>query len=334
MHGRALRNTSIYFLIIIQENEMIKLPGSEKPRNGFSLAKTASAGINDPYQTYQKSVLDRDTIWESLTTEGGRQAVAAQMAVPIRQELDYVGVARKFFEIDVLAQGQIARYDYDVSVPAFVVSKRGKVTKWTVEGDYVEPTTWEIFSPAAIRLSQIQQRRFNILDRTQEKIRIATQVQEDDQFLQLLAATTAANTANNPVSTSVTGCSKEFLNDISATIMDHDLPCYSFLMRFKSFKDIRTWGTSELDPVTMREILETGLYGSIWGIDIIVSRRVTAGTVYASAEPRFFGVMPVRTELILMPDDEAKQATIGYVGYEELGMALLVPNGAAVGTHN
>jgi hypothetical protein len=30
-------------------------------------------------------------------------------AVPIREQLDFVGTARKFFEIDVLAQGQIAR---------------------------------------------------------------------------------------------------------------------------------------------------------------------------------------------------------------------------------
>jgi len=260
------------------------------------------------------------------------------MAVPIRTELDYVGTARKFFEIDVLAQGQIARYDKDITVPAYVVSKRGKVDEWIVEGDYVEPNTWEIFSPAAIRLNQIQQRRFNILDRTQEKIRIQTQIQEDDQFLALLLSTTTGNTANNPIVANPSGdgggCSKPFLNNLSSTIMDHDLPCYGFLMRFNSFKDIRGWNNTELDPVTMREILETGLYGSIWGIDIIVSRRVTAGTVYTLAEPRFFGVMPVRTEMILMPDDEPKQATIGFVGYEELGMAAVNANGVARGGHS
>ncbi len=115
--------------------------------------------------------------------------------------------------------------------------------------------------------------------------------------------------------------------------MDHDLPAYGFLMRYNSFKDIRGWNNTELDPVTMREILETGLYGSIWGIDIIVSRRVPTGLVYVLAEPRFFGVMPVRTEMILMPDDEPKQATIGFVGYEELGMAAVNANGVARGNH-
>lgn len=310
---------------------MIYAPIS-KPGNGFSLEK-AAASINDPYRTYQNSVVDDDRIWEALTTEAGRQAIGAQMAVPIRTELDYVGVARKFFEIDVLAQGQIARYDKDIEVRAFTVAKRGKVYEWTVEGEYVEPKTWEIFAPASIRLSQIQQRRFNILDRTQEKIRIQTQLQEDDQFIALLNTTAAANTASNPYTTSTTGCDKNFLNDLSSVVMDHDLPCYGFLMRFSSYKDIRSWSNTELDPVTMREIIQTGLYGSIWGIDVIVSRRVPAGTVYALAEPRFFGVMPIRTEMMLMPNDKPEEATIGYVGYEEIGMAIVNSNGLAKGTH-
>lgn len=310
------------------------LVNNQKPGNGFSIQKESNVPVNDPYRSYEQSVVDDDAIWQSLTTEAGRQALGAQMAVPIREELDYVGVARKFFEIDILAQGQIARYDKDINVPAFVVSKRGRVDEHNVEGEFVEPPTWEIFSPAQIRLSQIQQRRFNILDRTQEKIRIQIQIQEDDQFLALLDTAAAANTANNPFIVGTAGCDKAFLNDLTATVMDHDLPCYGILLRFDSFKDIRGWDQTEIDPVTMREILETGLYGNLWGIDIIVSRRVAQGTVYALAEPRFFGVFPVRTEVILMPDDDPKQATIGYVGYEEIGMVAVVPNALAKGTHN
>jgi len=310
-------------------------PFGQKPGEGYSLSKTASTGTNSPYAVHNQAVMNSDGIWEALMTEGGRQALGAQMAVPIRTELDYVGTARKFFEIDVLAQGQIARYDRDVQVPSYVVAKRGVVRKWIVEGTYIEPTTWEIFSPAQIRLSEIQVRRFNILDRTQEKIKIQTQIQEDDQFLALLESTATGNTTNNPITTEVTnGCSKTFLNSLTTKIMDHDLPCYGLLMRMSSFKDIRGWSTGDLDPVTMREILQTGLYGNIWGIDLIVSRRVKAGTVYAIGEPRFFGVMPIRIEMILMPDDTPKEASIGYVGYEEIGMTIANANALGKGTHN
>jgi hypothetical protein len=308
-----------------------------QPGNGYSLNKTAGyndAPIVDPMQSYNRSVSNDDEIWQALTTEAGRQAIGAQMAVPIRSQLDYVGVSRKFFEIDVLAQGQIARYDKDIDTPAYVVAKRGRVAQFDVEGSYVEPPVWEIFAPAQIRLSEIQIRRFNILDRTQEKIRINMQLQEDDQFLALLASTTAGNTTNNAITNSTTGFDKNFVNNLTSVIMDHDLPCYGLLMKFSSFKGFRGWDQTEVDPVTMREILETGFYGQIWGIDIIVSRRVPAGNVFALAEPRFMGVMPVRIETMLMPDDDPQQATIGYVGYELIGQTVVNANGVAKGTHN
>ncbi len=43
--------------------------------------------------------------------------------------------------------------------------------------------------------------------------------------------------------------------------------------------------------------------------------------------------MPIRVEMILMPDDTPKEASIGYVGYEDLGMAIANANGLAKGTH-
>jgi hypothetical protein len=313
-----------------------------RPGKGFSLAKTAanttgvrgSIPMNDGYAQYSNAVVNQDNVWEALFTESGQRAVGAQMAVPIRKELDYQGQARKFFEIDVLAQGQIARYDKDIDTPSYVVAKRATVAEYLIEGEYVEPSTWEIFSPASIRLSEIQKRRFNVLDRAQERIRIATNLQEDDEFLFLAATSAAANTANNPITTSTSGCDKDFLNELTATISVRDIPVYALFMSFDSYKDIRGWDNSEVDPVTMREILQTGLYGQLWGIDIIVSRRVAVGTVYCFAEPRFFGVMPIRTEFIVMPDDQPRAAQIGFIGYEELGLSIVNANGLAKGTHS
>jgi len=305
-----------------------------QPQAGFATTASQATSAQDGFQTFQDAV-SVDQVFDALQSEAGRQAVGAQMAVPIREQLDYVGVARKFLEIDILAQGQIVRYDKDIKnqVNAFVVAKKGAVDAVDINATYVEPTTWEIFADANIRLSEIQQRRFNILDRTQEALKIAVQEQEDLQFLALLNGTTAGNTTAVPYTVGTAGASKLFLNDLSTSIMDFDLPQYAFLMRFRSFADIRVWSNKDLDPVSLREVLETGLYGSIWGIDLIVSRLVQKGSVYALAEPRFFGVMPVRTELTLMPDDAPKQASIGYVAYEELGMAALVANGVARGTH-
>lgn len=306
-------------------------PGFSKkaPREGFAVKADDFSQV-DPYKTYNEAE-ESEEIWNLLQTEAGRQALGAQMAIPIRSQLDYQGMARRFFEIDVLAQGQIARYDKDIDGFATTVAKRGEIIDFIVEGEYIEPKTWEIFSPSGIRLSEIQQRRFNVLDRMQEKIRIHTQLEEDTQFLALTAATVAANVANNPVVISTIGVNKDFLNQLAATVQTHDLPAYAFLMNMASYSHIRSWAREDVDPVTQREIMQTGLMASIWGIDIIVSRLVPAGVVYCFSEPRFTGVLPIRTDLILMPDDEPKRALIAYVGYEEIGMVLVNANSVAEG---
>lgn len=303
------------------------------PRPGFALDKQAAGNdysTADPYGIYSNAA-EEDQIFTLLQTEAGRQALGAQMAIPIREQLDYQGMARRFFEIDVLAQGQIARYDKDVDGFATTMTKKGEVVEFFTEGEYVEPVTWEIFAPNAIRLKEIQQRRFNVLDRMQEKIRIYVQLEEDTQFLALTETTIAANTSNNPVVVSTTGNSKDFLNKVSATIMDWDLPAYAYLMDFKSYSQIRSWQRNDLDPVTQREVMQTGLMGNIWGIDIIVSRLVPENWVYCYSEPRFTGVFPIRTDLILLPDDTPKEAAIGYVGYEEIGMLFVNSNSLSKG---
>jgi len=308
-------------------------PGFEKtaPNAGFGVEKRADFSTTDPYTQYTDAS-EADQIFTLLQTEAGRQALGAQMAIPIRTQLDYQGMARRFFEIDVLGQGQIARYDRDINAFAATVTKKGESVEFIVEGEYVEPVTWEIFAPAAIRLKEIQQRRFNVLDRMQERIRIAVQIEEDTQFLALTNTVVAANTGNNPIIRSTAGCSKDFMNKLSAEIMKWDLPAYAYLMNFKTFSHLRSWKRNDVDPVTQREIWQTGLVGSLWGIDLIVSRLVVDQYVYCFSEPRFTGVLPIRTDLILLPDDTPKEALIGYVGYEELGMLIVNANSVARGT--
>jgi len=181
-------------------------------------------------------------------------------------------------------------------------------------------------------LKEIQQRRFNVLDRMQERIRIAVQIEDDTQFLALTETTVAANTGKNPITTSTASASKDFMNQLSAEIMKWDLPSYAYLMNFKSYAHLRSWRRNDIDPVTQREIWQTGLVGSLWGVDLIVSRLVPNNWVYCYSEPRFTGVLPVRTDLILMPDDTPKEALIGYVGYEEIGMLIVNSNSVARGT--
>lgn len=106
-------------------------------------------------------------------------------------------------------------------------------------------------------------------------------------------------------------------------------------MNIIEFNDILNWstggGTGEIDPVTQREILQTGLKARIWGVDIIVSKVVPPGTVIGTADPEFVGVMPVRQDIEVLPADEPKQLKLGWVVNEIVGIGIVNPRGVAVG---
>lgn len=108
-------------------------------------------------------------------------------------------------------------------------------------------------------------------------------------------------------------------------------------MNINEFTDILNWesagaaGASQVDPVTQRELLQTGLYGHIFGADIIVSKIVPPKQVFAAAEPEFVGVMPVRQEIEVLPADEPKQLKLGWVVSEIIGIGIVNPRGVSSG---
>jgi hypothetical protein len=52
-------------------------------------------------------------ISKALGTPGGRAALAAAMAAPIRRNLDYHGIARRALVVDPLPQGALPIYSKD-----------------------------------------------------------------------------------------------------------------------------------------------------------------------------------------------------------------------------
>jgi hypothetical protein len=132
---------------------------------------------------------------------------------------------------------------------------------------------------------------------------------------------------------------KRDLVEIKQQIDRWDLVTTKYFMNINEFTDILKWGTGggqgtgggEVDPVTMREILQTGLYAHIWGADIMVSKIVPPGTVYGCADPEFLGVMPIRQDIEVLPADEPKQLKLGWVVSEQIGLAIVNPRACALG---
>jgi hypothetical protein len=105
----------------------------------------------------------------------------------------------------------------------------------------------------------------------------------------------------------------------------HDLRVARVFCNALDFADMRKWGRDVLDPETQGSLLKTGLMGTLWGAQVIVTRKVAPGYVYVTAEPEFFGRIPVRTELTVLSADDPKARRIGFSVFENLGIGCHNP---------
>lgn len=279
-----------------------------------------------------------ELISRAIMTQDGKIALAQAMANPIRRNLDYHGIARRALVVDPLPQGAMPTYDRDIDVAAVVISSNGTGPESRVFGDRVVVPEFEIYANPTVRIAEVKRRRFNVIDRAVQKARQEIMAQEDANIFAALDA--AASVENTLTDIADAGLLKRDLVEIKAQIDRWDLVTTKYFMNINEFTDILKWGSGggqgasgggDFDPVTMREVLQTGLYAHIWGTDIMVSKIVPPGTIYGAADPEFVGVMPIRQDIEVLPADEPKQLKLGWVVSEIIGLAIVNPRGTAAG---
>jgi hypothetical protein len=239
--------------------------------------------------------------------------------------------------VDVLPQGALPTYDRDIDVAAVVISSNGSGPESRVFGDRVLVPEFEIFANPTVRIAEVKRRRFNVIDRAVQKARQEIMAQEDANVFAAIDA--AAQYENTLLDITDAGLLKRDLVDLKQQVDRWDLVTTKFFMNINEFTDILKWGAGggqglgggDFDPVTMREVLQTGLYAHIWGTDIMVSKIVPVGTVYSLADAEFVGVMPIRQDIEVLPADEPKRLMLGWVVSEIIGLAIVNPRGCAVG---
>lgn len=322
MNDREALEAIVKYASIIQNNQSANMGLSQTP------------GLNEE----QKDELIR----KALMSSEGRVALGQAMANPIRRNLDYQGVGRRTLVVDPLPQGALPVYDRDIDVAAVVVASNGTAPESRVFSDRITIPEFEIVSNPTVRIAEVKRRRFNVIDRAQQKARQEIQAQEDANIFAALdyAGDSALGGDNTAQDIADAGLLKRDLSEIKVQVDRWDLYTTKFLMNIVEFNDILNWGSGggqtagsggEVDMVTMREILQTGLYAHIWGADVIVSKVVPVGTVIGCADPEFVGVMPIRQDLECLPADIPIQLKLGWVVNEIIGIGVVNARGVGVG---
>ncbi len=273
-------------------------------------------------------------IGELIKTPQGRAKLAASMTQPLRLRRDYASVGRKTFLVEQLPDGALPIYDKDPDVTAFVVGEEGENILAVTKPRRVIFPLFEIASNPEIPLTQIKERRFDLIERAQDLGRAQVQAAEDERVFATLDAVATAGFDSLPGQTNadipvIAPISGAVLADAFSLVERHDLRVARVYMNARDFADIRKFGRDILDIETQASLLKTGLMGVLYGAQIVVSRLVPVGTVYVCCEPEHFGRIPVRTELTVLSADDPKARTIGFSIFENLGLGAFNPRGLA-----
>lgn len=268
----------------------------------------------------QKSAL----IAAHIGSQDGRHKLAASMQQPLRERRDYSSVGRKTFLVEQLPDGALPVYDKDPEVTAFAVAEEGENLVSTTRGSRVIFQLFELASNPEIPLSQIKERRFDLIERAQSLGKSQIQAGEDSRVFEVLdqLAVNGFDADNNPnpqVNVNAPVTPAAFI-DAFSLIEQHDNNVARVFMNARDFADLRKWGRDVLDVETQQTLLKTGLFATLHGAQIIVSRIVEPGYVYVCAEPEFLGRIPVRTELTVLSADDPKARRIGFSIFEQLGI--------------
>jgi HK97 family phage major capsid protein len=274
-------------------------------------------------------------IEQLLLSPQGKMKLAASMQNPLRERLDYEGVFRRAAVVDPLPQGALPYYDRDVDVPAIVIGEEGQSPETIIKGKRILIPLFELASNPKIPFTQIKERRYNLIDRAQDKAKQDIQASEDDLgFSALQVASTQINPNTglpfNAIINAGGSLDRDSLADAFAEIEKHDLRVARMFMNARDYSDIRKFGRDQLDPITQKSLLNTGLMAQIWGADIIISRVVPIGTVFVCTEEKFLAVMPQRIDVTVLPADDPDNRLIGWSIFEQIGIGVWNPRGVGL----
>ena len=274
-----------------------------------------------------------------LHTAQGRMRVAAALGPSLRRRRDYMSIARKALMVETLPDGALPIYDKEFDetgksfIEAFIVGEEGGDIVRVVKPKRVTVPTFEIVANPLIPISQIKERRFDIVERSLNLAKAEVGATEDGHIFGLFDAIATAATGKS-VDDEIYNVDQDITHPISVAAMAdaygqverHDISVALVFMNPRNYTDLRKWTDQTVDRETERKLLKTGIMGYVWGATILQSRKVTRGNFYVLGDAEFLGVIPERIPLTVMSADQPLLRSIGFSIFENLGMLIFSPS--------
>ena len=298
------------------------------------VAKYLTAGEQPSYDEKVSAMFSQDEqaqLINKFASPNIRLAIGQAMASPLKTFLEYKGVMRKALAVDPLAPGAIPIYDRDTEeISAEAIASQSAITQTKIVGERIMVPVFEIASNPTIKLREVKIRRFNIIDRIQVRTRQFMQEAEDAMIINLLnAASTKVNSPTNVDTTTNGYIQRKDLVKLARQIEQHDLFAVSMFFSIYRYADIKQWGSTEVDLLTQKQIIDTGLVASLHGQNIYVTKKLPHNYVLCTSDPDYVGVMPVYQDIEVIPADLPWETSFGWAFTELIGASVFNPRGCS-----
>jgi hypothetical protein len=257
--------------------------------------------------------------------------LTAQLQRPVRRALDYIGFARKAAIVHDVGQGEIPYYDLDPEVTAYVVAGDAAVPATRVESGRIFPKDERIMANVQISIEEAAKRSFNSMERSKDLAIQDIQRREDEKLLN--AWWTAGHGTNTPVNLPATLTLGAF-ESVAYSVDRNDLHTTRIYMNRAELRDIRTGMISQFDPVTQREVFNTGMLGTLFDYAIYVSPTIVpAGIIFATTEPDYLSYISIwfNTTAEIANRFPMGEPVYGFTFFEVLGFTVVNDAAVAVG---
>ena len=260
-----------------------------------------------------------------LRSPGGIDKVAQQMLFPLKRDLVYEGRIRQVFQTYKLALGEEAVFDGDVNVPAVHLSVKGLPEQALVYSDRIRIDTSPIAAKVILRWNETNFRKFDILNRAQERAKAAIQQEEDVRGIAVIdTASTLFHSAINSGATSITPVDLALgiatlrkFRQIAAKVLMNPIRMQDFMLF--NVTTGGNGGTGIYSPYVQEQVLKAGRLGLVWGTEIIESDRVDDKSAYIMAPAEYVGVMAVRTDVSVETMKDVNAFADVFVIWEDVG---------------
>lgn len=285
-----------------------------------------------------------------INSPGGLQKVAQQMLSPLKRDLLYEGRIRQLFQTYKLSLGEEAVFDADVAVPAAGLAVNGLPFSIQVISDRIRIDTAPLATKPLIRWNESNFRKFDILNRTQERAKASIQLQEDNKGYKLikyasgltnqgtipgLEGTTASSYNPSVISDTSGRLSMNKLTEGIVTLRSKLLVASKIFINpfrgkdFMLFNTVTsgTGGAGIFAPNFQEKLLKEGKIGNIWGCEVIDCIIVPSAEVYVLAPADYLGVLAVRTDISVETMKDVNQMADVFAIWEDLGFAVRFAKG-------